>query len=168
MFVSRDQVNAQLPAELPESGRQALQVMVGDQTTAAQSVTLQPAAPGVFTVHQSGQGQGVIVDTNFQLVDANRPARAGDVVAIFCTGLGVTDPPVPSGQAGNGQRVAAQVTVTIGGREARVSFAGLAPGFVGLYQVNVEVPAGLPAGNHEVLVSAAEHRCRGGVTVAVR
>ena len=76
----------------------------------------------------------------------SEPARSGGAISIYCTGLGATDPTVPSGQpapAGPPATVRTPVTVLIGGQSAAVSFAGLAPDFVGLYQVNVEVPSGM-------------------------
>ena len=79
----------------------------------------------------------------------SEPARSGGAISIYCTGLGATDPTVPSGQpapAGPPATVRTPVTVLIGGQSAAVSFAGLAPGFVGLYQVNAEVPAGVTPG----------------------
>ena len=71
---------------------------------------------------------------------------AGDVATIYCTGLGTVSPTVPEGVAASTtvlSRTTTPVTVTIGGKNAVVNFAGLAPGFVGLYQVNAVVPAGV-------------------------
>jgi uncharacterized protein (TIGR03437 family) len=84
-----------------------------------------------------------------------RGLKPGETVLIYCTGLGAVSSPPQDGAAGNGQPTTAMPTVTIGGTKAMVSFSGLAPGFVGLYQVNAEVPAGLSAGNQSVVVSVA-------------
>jgi uncharacterized protein (TIGR03437 family) len=73
-------------------------------------------------------------------------------VLIYCTGLGAVKSPPADGAAGNGQTTIVVPTVTMGGTKAIVSFSGLAPGFVGLYQINAEVPAGLSAGNEPVVV----------------
>ena len=84
------------------------------------------------------------------MADSSAPAAAGEVVQVFATGLGATEPAVPSGQAppsGTLARVTATVTATVGGQPATVQFAGLAPGFVGLYQVNVQIPAGVTPGS---------------------
>jgi adhesin/invasin len=78
------------------------------------------------------------------------PAARGGVVSIYATGLGATEPPVASGQLSPGGPLAivtATPTVQIGGQNAAVSFAGLAPGFVGVYQVNAEVPGGISPGD---------------------
>ncbi len=76
-------------------------------------------------------------------------------MVAYLTGLGATDPPIRAGEAAPSQplhRVKLPVTATLGGKSAEVLFAGLTPGFVGLYQVNLAVPQ-LPAGDHSLVVS---------------
>jgi hypothetical protein len=82
-------------------------------------------------------------------VTPSAPAQAGDLLVIYCAGLGVTNPPVGDGVASPSSPQAqtqAPVTVTIGGQNANVVFAGLTPTLVGLYQVNVTMPARSDAG----------------------
>jgi uncharacterized protein (TIGR03437 family) len=79
-------------------------------------------------------------------VGASRPAKAGEYISIYCTGLGqVTNSPGAGNPASSTplSQTAAAPTVTIGGVRANVQFSGLAPGFAGLYQVNVQVPNGI-------------------------
>ena len=95
----------------------------------------------------------------------------GGYISIYCTGLGATDPPVASGQAGPADRVVTvktRVTVTIGGQPATVIFAGLAPGFVALYQVNAQVPAGVTPGNALPVVITQGNARSNTATIAVR
>ena len=77
--------------------------------------------------------------------------KAGSAVTIFCTGLGEVTPAVQAGNNGpplpGGAATVTPVTVTIGSVNAPVQFAGLAPGMVGLYQVQATVPSGVAAGN---------------------
>jgi uncharacterized protein (TIGR03437 family) len=83
-------------------------------------------------------------------VTPSAPAQAGDVLVIYCAGLGVTNQPVADGAASPGSpptQTQAPVTVSIGGQNANVLFAGLTPTLVGLYQVNVVMPAGVTPGN---------------------
>ncbi len=79
----------------------------------------------------------------------SRPVNHGEFLSIFCAGLGdVTNRPA-TGAAALGNPLSTTIanpTVTIGEVPAAVSFSGLAPGFVGLYQVNVEVPSNAPTG----------------------
>jgi uncharacterized protein (TIGR03437 family) len=151
-YTSGGQVNAQLPAEL-HTGT-VVAVVASTKTSGSGSpllavpavVTIGPTVPSMFSVNQDGKGQGVIVDASNRLLDGKQAtASAGQTVVIYCTGLGATSPAVPSGQA-SPSNPAATVTplpqVTIGGQNATVAFAGLAPTLVGLYQINVTVPAG--------------------------
>jgi uncharacterized protein (TIGR03437 family) len=154
-YSSGGQINAQLPFELPPNSRPQLIVKGADFVTVPETITVAAARPGVFTTTQDGKGQGVIMDVNNRLVDASNPAKAGDVVVVYCTGLGTTNPAVRSGEAAPASplaRVVTPVTVTIGGQPATVQYAGLTPGFAGLYQVNVQVPSGVTPGASVPLV----------------
>lgn len=90
---------------------------------------------------------------------------------IYCSGLGTVSPAVEAGRlapASPLSRVVSPVTVTIGGQSADVLFAGLSPGFSGLYQVNAVVPKAItPADAVAVQVEVAGQRSRS-VTIAVR
>jgi uncharacterized protein (TIGR03437 family) len=135
-------------------------------------ITLGAAAPGIFSTSQDGKGQGVIVDPLNRLVDGRQTtATAGDVVVIYCTGLGATTPAVASGVASPGNPVA-QVTpspqVRIGGQTAVVQFAGLTPGLVALYQINVVVPTGVTAGPTVPVTVTVAGVTSNTVTMAIR
>jgi uncharacterized protein (TIGR03437 family) len=154
LMVSPSQVNAQVPFEV--SGNTAtLMVDNGASRSAPISLTLAPSAPGIFTL-QSGTGPAAALHSgDYSLVTASSPATAGEAVAIYCTGLGAVWPAVQTGHAAPSGRPATALgtpQVVIGGTPAEVLFAGLAPGFVGLYQVNVRVPGGLPAGAASLLL----------------
>jgi len=112
-------------------------------------VTIAEQQPGIYTLSQTGAGQAVIVNgvTNV-LADAKAPVTAHDVITIYCTGLGQVNNAPGDGQPAPvppplSTSLVAPV-VTIGGIQSpNVSYSGLAPGFVGLYQVNAEVPTGI-------------------------
>ena len=111
------------------------------------TVNIGKAQPGIYA---AGNGQGIIIGfPGYQLIDAAHPATAGDTAIIYCTGLGATSAAVATGQPAPFDQLAkavVPVTVTVGGVNAAVSFAGLTPGSVGLYQVNIQIPAGVAAG----------------------
>jgi uncharacterized protein (TIGR03437 family) len=155
-YVSPTQINFQLPFEVTDASVN-LVVNSGGSSSAPLPVSVASTSPGIF-ITNSASGQGAIIHAlTYALVSAANPAKVGEVVSIYCTGLGVVNPPVASGTAtpANGTLYnASPVTVTIGGSNAVVSFAGLAPGFVGLYQVNAVVP-NIAAGNSvPVLITA--------------
>jgi uncharacterized protein (TIGR03437 family) len=120
-----------------------------------QPVNLTSAEPAIFTTNLLGTGQGyifVVPGPGQQiLADPSAPAKAGDVILVYCTGLGPVDPPVTAGQAVSSDvlhRAANPVTLTIGGVSVTPEFAGLTPGFTGLYQINAtRMPDGVTPGN---------------------
>jgi uncharacterized protein (TIGR03437 family) len=114
------------------------------------------APPAIFNYSASGNVFGAILHSNFKLADTADPAKAGEIVLIYCTGLGYVVAPLPAdGVAATGQMTMSTPTVTIGAVNAPVSFSGLAPGYVGLYQVNAQVRAGLAAKNQPVIITIA-------------
>jgi uncharacterized protein (TIGR03437 family) len=140
-------VNAQVPFNLNVNTGQQLIVQKGTTLSVPQNVVVASAQPGIYTQDQSGTGAGVIVDNNTNtLITTANPAKAGDIAVIYCNGLGAVNPPVPTGTPAPSTEPLARtvnpVTVTIGGINAPVQFAGLAPGFPDLYQINAQIPLG--------------------------
>jgi uncharacterized protein (TIGR03437 family) len=143
------QVNAQVPFDLPVNTTTSLIARAISGTSESDSVpiavTLGATQPGIFVT--GAASQGAILNVSNQIVNPNNPATAGDIIVIYCTGLGPTAPTVTTGQPSPNQAIVTiPATVTIGGVAATVQFAGLTPSFVGLYQVNVVVPTGVTAG----------------------
>jgi uncharacterized protein (TIGR03437 family) len=152
LFAGSGQINAIIPYDVAPNSTQQLIVQQNMTLSLPEAVTIAPAQPALFTQDQSGAGIGVIVvlqpdGAGFE-ADSSHPASAGDVLVIYCTGLGAVNPTVLAGSAGPASppsNTSNTVTATIGGQPAKVLFAGLAPGFAGLYQVNVLVPSGITA-----------------------
>ena len=148
-FVGPGQINAQMPFEVSLGDSVPVAVSVGGLLTAPQNYLIAPTQPGVFIAGENA----AILDASFHLVTPQNPARPGDTIQIFCTGLGTVEQQVETGApAPSFSTVQLPVTVTIGGINAPVDFQGLAPGFVGLYQVNAVVPAGVEPGDAIPLV----------------
>ena len=152
-YASTGQVNLQVPWELAAEATSPLAASLDAQTGAAQTVQFAPFSPGIFTMNAQGTGQGAILDSVFnRLVDGANPALPGTtILQIFCTGLGAVSNQPPSGSPAPASPSFAETTttptVTIGELPAKVLFSGLAPDYVGLYQVNAVVPAAVPAGS---------------------
>ncbi len=156
LWVSPSQINLQCPDRVPGAGMSITVERTG-QVSAPLQVTEQFANPGIFSMDSTGQGQGAILIANTDKIAMrttagipSRPAIPGDYISIFGTGLGPIRVPVAPGvrsPAGDGSRVTAPVGVSIGGMAAEVTYAGLAPGWVGLYQVNARVPSGIGFGD---------------------
>jgi len=180
-FVSPTQINFQLPWETAGQAQASVAVNAGGLTSSPQSISLVASAPGLFATNSAGTGQGVIQIANTALFAApvgsipgaqTRPATRGEDLSIFCTGLGsVANQPlsgVPAPIAPPLSTTTAMPTVTVGGVQANVTFSGLAPGLVGLYQVNARVPDNAPSGDSVPVVITVGGAASNTVTVAVQ
>lgn len=176
-YSGEGQVNAQLPFELPPNSQQQVLLKVRKETAGPETVavpeviTVATTRPAIFTLNQQGTGQGAILNQDNSPNSASNPAARGGVAQIFATGLGATNPAVASGQAAPSDPPAVvtnPVTVTLGEVSAPVQFQGLAPGFVGLYQINVEVPAAVAPGPEVAVVLTQNGVASNTVTVAVQ
>jgi uncharacterized protein (TIGR03437 family) len=150
LYAGPNQINFQVPFEA--SGTATVTVMAGGVKTGASSVPIANTAPGVFLI----AGQAAAENQDGSVNTSANPAAPATVIAVYATGLGAVDPPVPTGAAASTttlSMVAAAVTATVGGQPATVRFAGLAPGYIGLYQVNLQLPQ-LAPGNYPVQISA--------------
>ena len=143
-FAGPTQINAQVPFSVRSGDNVSIVVSVGGKLTAPQNYLIAPAQPGIFKAGDFA----AVVDVRGSLLSASNPARIGDTLQIFTTGLGATDPPVETGAAApNFTTVLNPVTVTIGNVEVPVVYQGLAPTFVGLYQVNVVLTTSVTPGS---------------------
>ncbi|HEV3199244.1 MAG TPA: hypothetical protein VGZ73_15130, partial [Bryobacteraceae bacterium] len=169
------QINAVVPYDVPVGATQQLIVQQNGIYSLPETVVIAESQPAVFTQDQSGKGAGVITvvkpdGTQFNNTPT-KPASAGDALVIYCTGLGAVMPAVPAGSAAPASPPATTVnpvTVTIGGQSAHVLFSGLAPGFAGLYQVDVRVPKGITPGPNVPLVLSISGASSPPVAVAIQ
>jgi uncharacterized protein (TIGR03437 family) len=114
--------------------------------SAAETITIAPAAPGIFL--RDGR-RAIAQNQDFRLNDPATPEARGRVLTVYLTGQGPLDGALAAGEAAPTTtllRALATPEATVGGRPARVLFLGLSPGFVGLAQANIEIPADAPTG----------------------
>lgn len=152
-FVSPTQVNVQIPWEF--QGHTSVQMKVSMSYLYSNVYTLQLAqySPGIFAAN----GNALVVDyTTASVVSPASPAHRGDILELFVNGLGPVSNTPASGEIASAQPLSVGSvlpTVSFGGVAAQAQFSGLAPGFVGLYQVNVQVPSNAPTGMQPLVVS---------------
>ena len=152
-YVSKGQLVAQIPTELAPQQTYSAVILVDDQYTLPQNIDLTSVAPGTVAF---ADGTLVAQHANFSLVGADLPAKPGEALTIYLVGMGSTMPSVPSGTAAPSDplaRVQADVEVTVDGQPAQVTFAGLTPGGVGLYQINFVVPQNAKTGKLDVVIT---------------
>ena len=154
-YVSPSQIDFVVPWETPVG---MVQVVVMSGTVSSNAITMKvEVAPQIFTTNQQGSGQAAVLIAGTPIIAApsggfpgSRPAMKGEYLSIYLTGLGaVQNEPADGAPATGLFATVAQPTVDIGCLDssgelafcpATVLFSGLAPGFVGLYQVNIQVP----------------------------
>ena len=158
-YVSDGQINLQVPWELQGLNSAIMKVSIGESSSALWDVPLNDYSPAFFEYAEASSGRTLAagLDENYKLIGTGNAVRRGRVAQLYVNGLGPVDNPPPSGEPSPASplaRTRIMPTVTIGGREAQVSFSGLAPYFVGLYQVNVTVPAEAPAGIQPIVISS--------------
>jgi uncharacterized protein (TIGR03437 family) len=164
-YVSPSQINAQVPYGL-DPGTVTVQVSALTQT-----MTMGATAPGIFTTNQTGSGPGAILRADdYQTATPSTPAHPGGFIAIYCTGLGQLTSPVAAGTPAPNPSPQTVVLpqVLVGNTPATVTFSGLAPGFVGLYQVNAQLPIGVQTGGAVPLVLISGGVSSNPVTVAIQ
>jgi uncharacterized protein (TIGR03437 family) len=149
-YVSEKQVNAQIPFDIDTNTTSQLYVVRGNAISLPVGVDVAPAQPSVFTDSSVAPNQGAIfVARGKEQFEAKpeSPASTGDVIVMYCAGLGAVNPTIAAGAKSSGQTTKTTPTVMIGSQNASVQFSGLTPGLVGLYQINAVVPSGVPTGN---------------------
>ena len=171
-YVSPGQIDAFVPAGM-NAGTQQLTVIRDGTRSSGVDVLVSQVGPGLFSLDGSGQGQGAIsVTSTGSLAAPEQPAKRGQSISIYCTGLGAVNGNSP--QDGEATPLSpllatsATPKVTIGGVDAPVSFSGLAPTSVGIYVVTVQVPDTVsPGGNVPVMLTIGGLNSNT-VTMAVR
>src|SRR5262249_5297444 len=149
------QINALAPSGLTPNSNSSVKVLVDSTTLAESSIRVSTAAPGIFTMNGSGTGQAAIINQDGSLNTASNPAPRGTIVSVYATG--------------QGSETAANVKLTIGGYSADLPYAGPAPGFAGLMQINAQIPGGfLQPGIQPVLLTVGGAQSQSGVTIAIR
>ena len=132
-----------------------VQIQVNNNGTLSNTVTnfVAATAPGILTLAQNGQGTGVVLHSDYSSVTPDRPAKIGETVSVFLTGLGAVTPAVADGAVAPidpYSLASSTIGADIGNVTATVGYAGLAPGLAGLYQVNLTIPTGVSVGTNSL------------------
>jgi uncharacterized protein (TIGR03437 family) len=153
-YVSPGQLAGQIPEDI-KPGLATVIVKNGTSTGNAVAVIVPAASPEIYIY---GNNLAVATFTNYSVITSTNPAHVGDTVVLWFTGGGpvnaagklTTGALSPAGLSG----VTGAYTITVGGVEAtNISYVGLTPGSIGLYQASFQVPSGVPTGNEKVVLT---------------
>lgn len=202
---SKGQINIVLPSELAETGTAYVQVTNAEGTGASYALPLAPDSVGIFRIADPSNpkrmnGAVLFANTAWKVMPLSmaaalnlpscasvttasvcgQPAKVGDQVQIYLTGLGRATPngnpngkvlPTGSLAPSDGSVLYKTVqtpTVIVGGMPAQVSFSGIAPGNAGQYQINIAIPNGVAAGDNVPLTITMPDGSTDTVTIAVQ
>jgi uncharacterized protein (TIGR03437 family) len=171
LYMNPNQVNAILPYGLTPGTTYQLVVTRGNRISVPQSLTVAVAEPALFKADSSGQGDVFVYHSAAEQILAapGQPAQAGDILIIYCAGLGSVNPLIDAGVAVDRLiQTASPIGLTIGGVQAQVLFSGLTGGLTGLYQVNAKMPDGVNPGDAVPVVLTLGNVSSPPVSMAVR
>jgi len=150
-YISGTQINAQVPSGVG-TGSQSLVVTNANGGKATSTVTVNAVEPGIFApssfVVGGKQYAGAVANDGVTFIlppgavpgITSQRANPGDRITFYGVGFGPVTPAISAGQVVQGQNSLPSFQMQIGGAPATVQYAGLAPGAIGLYQINVFVP----------------------------
>jgi uncharacterized protein (TIGR03437 family) len=171
-FAGFGQLNSQVPFETAPARRTEVIASVNGQFTVPQEITVATARPGIFAMPAAtGAPRAIAQNQNFTLNGPANPAPRGQAVVLYLTGVGEVEPAVATGAGAPSEeplaRVSLPATATIGGKPAEILFLGLSPGFVGLTQANLIVPADSPVGPDVPVVITIDGQPSNSMVIAV-
>lgn len=153
LYVSDRQINFQMPFEVAGRSEVRVVVVIGGIRSTPQAVRVLPSAPGIFTYDGD---RAIAVNDQGRLVSADSPATRTKTLTVYMTGQGAVAPRWASGRAASANPLIftpAQAYASIGGVEGTITFLGLAPGMVGVLQMNVEPSYFTPLGEQILRVN---------------
>ena len=161
-YAAAGQINLVLPYELPQGGTADVQVVSPStgQIFAAGQISLASASPGLFTLNFQQSGPIAALNQDNTVNSTGNPLTRGQVLQIFATGQGLVPNAPADGQAASGllsTPTLPQVFLGTGSNAIAVpasdiQYSGLAPGLVGVWQINVLIPVTAPTGTVQIEV----------------
>jgi len=159
-YASPTQINAILPEGISGVVKLRVRSSAGEHTV---NLMVEPAAPALITSDGSGRGNVAAINAvTGSIATVQNPLAAGDFVALYLTGVGNTT------RRDGLDWANIQPTVTVGGEPCVVGYAGRAPGYAGLDQINCQLAAGLPNNPSTPVVVNSGGRLSNTVTLAIR
>jgi uncharacterized protein (TIGR03437 family) len=166
LYASPCQVNAQVPDQIETNNAQVTLEIATAAGNVSKSVAIASSAPAIFTQSGGGTGLALAAHSDFSLITETSPAKVAETIILWATGLGLTTPVLAAGQPGNGEKTQQTPDLSIGAEAAQILFAGAAPDYAGVYQINAVVPT-LPRGDQAVLLTIDASASQQGIVIPV-
>ncbi|HWR52152.1 MAG TPA: hypothetical protein VN428_13660, partial [Bryobacteraceae bacterium] len=169
LYAQSSQINLQAPYSVTGRDQVKIEIREAGESKLTILAPVAAAGPAVFTV-AGGKGTVVAIDRDNAYNSALNPAPSGTILTFWATGEGQTTPAGITGRLAGDllPSPVLPVTLKIGGLPAEILYAGAAPGFAGLMQVNASVPDALPPGTHSLELTVGGVSSQPGVTVVTR
>jgi len=169
IYTSNSAAAVVVPYSIAGSATAAMQITYNGQLSTSQTLPVAATAPGIFTADSSGSGPGAILNSDYSLNSPSNPAAPGSFVVVYATGGGQTNPPGSDGAITTAAMpLVADSSVTVGGQDAVVLYAGNAGGEVaGVSQFNVQLPQGL-TGTVPIVIRVGTAYSSANVTVSIK
>jgi uncharacterized protein (TIGR03437 family) len=171
-YISRGQINVQAPDDSAQ-GPVSVVVTNNGVVSAPFTAQLQPAAPGLFQFGATHYGIATRYPdyapiANPSVVPGTVAAKPGDILTLWVTGLGPTQPPAVAGKVvTTSAPTASPVTVTVGNTSVDVVGAATAPNSAGLYQINIQLPQSIGSGDQPVVATVGGFQSPTGVNLFI-
>jgi uncharacterized protein (TIGR03437 family) len=167
---SATRLTAIVPYEVADQNSTQMKVSFNGQTSAPMTLTVAPSFPGLFSADSTGAGQALASNADSSPNSRDNPANTGDIITVFGTGEGQTDPAGVDGQIGSDMppQPVLPVSVTIGGQPAEATaYGGTSGQPAGYFQIGVQIPDGLSAGDQPVVLTVGSASSQQNLTIAV-
>jgi uncharacterized protein (TIGR03437 family) len=173
-YVSAGQIAAIVPYEITTLSTSFASVQVNNNGVLSNKVTefldnaTNPTTPGVFTNPADGIGLAAALHADYSLITTRSPAQPGEAISVYLTGLGAVYPTIIDGSPGSSTLLNYSVPFDNGlisaaiddgvnpVATATVAYAGLAPKYAGLYQINLTIPTGINAGDDFLVIEGPD------------
>jgi uncharacterized protein (TIGR03437 family) len=176
-YASDSFVSVHVPMGLSPGATTNVRVNAPNGSTSNVPLPVYTARPGIYTHEAGGKGQAKAMNQDGSLNGdgsingSDHAASIGTTISVYATGLGPVNPAIAEGTPASAATLSSTtlpVTASIGGRTATVTWAGAAPGMVGVYQVNITIPPLAPSGAARLVLMVDGNSSQSGVTVQVR
>jgi uncharacterized protein (TIGR03437 family) len=170
-YVSPYVLNVQVPFNVTPGKQTSMRVNYGLNSSAGVTLDVLNVVPGLYTQSADGRGAVSAVNPDGNMNSLQHPAPKGQYVVLWAAGLGTVNPSLATGQTPPASPVSSTtwpVTAVIDGLNAPVLWAGAAPGFPGLYQINVQIPANATSGARPLTLYGGGAPTQFGTTIFVQ